>query len=91
MLRRNDEIERYIATELEPTVAARQAELAALNARLTALASTSPVSQERTRDLEKALGEAAAEVRALRSSISWRMTAPLRRAYDCWLRARSRS
>jgi glycosyltransferase involved in cell wall biosynthesis len=91
MLRRNDEIERYIATELEPTVAARQAELAALNTRLTALASTSTVSQERTRDLEKALSEATAEVAALRSSISWRLTAPLRRAYDYWLRARSTS
>ena len=91
MLRRNDEIERYIATELEPTVAARQAELAALNARLAALASTSPDSQDRARDLERALSEAAAEVRALRSSISWRLTAPLRRAYDWWLRARSAS
>ena len=91
MLKRNDEIERYIATELEPTVAARQAELAALNTRLAALASTSPDSQDRAQDLEKALSEAAAEVRALRSSISWQITAPLRRAYDWWLRARSTS
>src|SRR5205814_7279456 len=36
LLRRNDEIERYIATELEPAVAARREELAALQARVAA-------------------------------------------------------
>jgi len=92
MLRRNDEIERYIATELAPTVAARQAELADLKQRLAALHSTSlPDSTDTTRELEAALNAAAAEVRALRSSMSWRVTAPLRRAYDWWLRARSAS
>jgi glycosyltransferase involved in cell wall biosynthesis len=86
MLRRNDEVERYIATELEPTVAARQAELTALNSRLAAL--SLPDDSAPTRELETALSEAAAEVRALRTSMSWRLTAPLRRAYDWWLRAR---
>jgi len=89
MLRRNDDIERYIATELEPTVAARQAELAALNLRLAALTSMRADASDRTRELEAALTESAAEVRALRTSMSWRLTAPLRRAYDWWLRARS--
>jgi hypothetical protein len=89
MLRRNDDIERYIATELEPTVAARQAELAALNLRLASFESTPPHAPDRTRELEAALIETAAEVRALRTSMSWRVTAPLRRAYDWWLRARS--
>ena len=89
MLRRNDDIERYIATELEPTVAARQAEIAALNLRLASLTPMRPDASDRTRELEAALTESAAEVRALRTSMSWRLTAPLRRAYDWWLRARS--
>jgi glycosyltransferase involved in cell wall biosynthesis len=33
---------------------------------------------------------ALAEVRALRDSVSWRMTAPLRRVYDAWLTVRRR-
>ena len=92
MLRRNDEIERYIATELDPAVAARREELAALRLRLASLESLDSLesreSQERIRDLESALGAASAEVTALRTSMSWRMTGPLRTVYEQWLRRR---
>lgn len=92
MLRRNDEIERYIATELEPAVAARQEELATLRSRLASLGSLAsldpPESRERVRDLESALRAASAEVTALRTSMSWRLTGPLRTVYEQWLRWR---
>jgi glycosyltransferase involved in cell wall biosynthesis len=86
MLRRNDEIERYIATELEPAVAARQAELVALRSRMAS--SPSSGSPGRDEHLEAALRDASAEVRALRMSMSWRVTAPLRQVYGWWLKAR---
>lgn len=86
ILRRNDEIERYTATELEPAVAARREELAILHSRLASL--KRPESQERIRDLETALTASAAEVTALRTSMSWRITEPLRNAYGRWLRWR---
>ena len=86
ILRRNDEIERYIATELEPAVAARQEELATLRSRLASL--KPPESQERIRDVEAALAAASAEVTALRTSMSWRITRPLRNAYGRWLQWR---
>lgn len=82
LLRRNDEIERCIATELEPTIALRREELAGLNARLATRESG------RIRELESALGTTAAEVAALRASLSWRLTGPLREAYEWWLRWR---
>ena len=93
LLRRNDEIERDLATELEPAVAARREELARLRARLASLnegdgsrleegpAPVPPI----VRELEAALHATAAEVAALRTSVSWRLTAPLRRMYDVWL------
>jgi len=84
LLRHNDEIERHIASELEPALALRREELASLKARLL-----SPAS-DRIHELESALGATAAEVTALRTSLSWRLTAPLRKAYD-WLRWRSPS
>ena len=86
LLRQNDEIERYLASELEPAVAARREELAALRSRLAAL--DAAPRTERVRELEAALGAASAEVAALRTSLSWRVTAPLRQAYGWWLRRR---
>ena len=94
LLRQNDEIERYIATELEPAVMSHREELAALRSRL---ASTTPKAvedaipsqaAERIRELETALGAVSAEVTALRTSASWRITGPLREAYGWWLRRR---
>ena len=78
MLRRNDEIERCLASELEPAVALRRQELATLGSRLE--------RTDRHVDLETALRAASDEVSALRTSMSWRITAPLRGAYGWWLR-----
>jgi glycosyltransferase involved in cell wall biosynthesis len=92
LLRRNDELERHISSDLEPWVALRRQELATLQARL---ASTMPedaggaISRQtdgHVRDLEEALRSASAEVRALRASMSWRITGPLRDVYGRWLR-----
>jgi glycosyltransferase involved in cell wall biosynthesis len=44
----------------------------------------------RLRETEAALAAAREEVAALRRSASWRVTAPLRRAYDAWRRIRGR-
>ena len=76
VLRKNDEIERYLASELEPAVASQREELAMLRSRLD-----SPRSRP---DEEAALRAALAEVAALRKSMSWRITAPLRQVYG-WL------
>jgi GT2 family glycosyltransferase len=91
LLRQNDEIERYMASELEPAVLARRQELAALQsrvARVTAAIERDASACEMARrvaDLEAALQAASAEVTALRMSGSWRITAPLRRVYGWWL------
>jgi glycosyltransferase involved in cell wall biosynthesis len=94
LLRRNDEIERYLASELEPSVAARREELAHLRSRLEATSPTpghgAPAADpaQRVADLEAALRATSAEVTALRTSMSWRMTGPLRAIYGAWLRWR---
>ncbi len=82
LLRRGDELERYLASELEPAVAARRAEAAALRARLSTPASA---ATDRVGELEAALAAASAEIAALRDSMSWRVTWPLRGAYGWWL------
>jgi GT2 family glycosyltransferase len=97
LLRQNDEIERYITSELEPAVALRREELATLRSRLASLesktstadgdTSSSPMAQ-RILELEASLRAASAEVTALRTSMSWRITGPLRDAYGWWLRWR---
>jgi hypothetical protein len=76
LLRRNSALERSIVTELEPLLEVRRRELARLTARLHA------------RDAEASLQRAVAEVAALRASMSWRITAPLRAIYGWWLRHR---
>jgi hypothetical protein len=89
LLRQNDEKERYLASELEPAVASRREELALLRSRLGSLEPRdTPLEPSRTRDLEAALDAAAAEVMALRTSMSWRITSPLRTLYGWWLRQR---
>jgi GT2 family glycosyltransferase len=101
LLRRNDEIERYLATELEPAVAARRAELAMLRSRLASAAQVPAAGSmtERADDssgletgarlqLEAALRAAEREVAAVRASSSWRITSPLRAVYGWWLQQR---
>ena len=84
LLRRNDEIERVLASELEPEVALRREELATLRSRLAAAsprpAGDAPPMAQRVAELEAALHAASAEVTALRTSMSWRITGPLRQA-----------
>jgi len=86
LLRRNDELERALTSELEPEVALRREELAMLRSRLAAPAA--PGRSAELDALEAALHAASAEVIALRTSMSWRMTGPLRQAYGRWLRWR---
>lgn len=92
VLRRNDEIERYIASELEPAVALRREELATLHSRLASAPAKAgdeaAAMTGRVHDLEAALRATSAEVAALRTSLSWRITGPLRDAYGSWLRWR---
>jgi glycosyltransferase involved in cell wall biosynthesis len=82
LLRRNDELEQCIAAELEPELAGRREELARLRSRLE--------QSDRLVRLESALAAASNEVSALRSSMSWRVTAPLRQVYG-WFMKSSRS
>lgn len=94
LLRKNDEVERYLASELEPAVSSRREELATLRARLAAAGPTAagvaPDVQltKRVLELEAALQATSAEVTALRASASWRVTRPLRDVYGWWLRRR---
>jgi hypothetical protein len=93
-LRRNDELERYIGTELEPFVNAQRQELARLRARLSAPPPAADGGAQRDatafriKELEETLYAVANEAQALRSSMSWRVTAPLREIYGWWLRWR---
>jgi glycosyltransferase involved in cell wall biosynthesis len=48
------------------------------------------VREDELADVRAECARARGEVRALRASISWRLTAPLRRAYDVWLAVRTR-
>ena len=94
LLRRNDHLERYIGSQLEPAVNLRRLELARVQARLAAAApvaetSSTPEIAAHAGALEAALQSTAAEVTALRASMSWRVTAPLRTIYGWWLRSRA--
>ena len=96
VLRENWLLERAIEREFRPQVAARRAELLALEAELAradkgdassaAPPQTAPPA-DRTLELEAALAGARAEVLALRASWSWKITAPLRRGLDLCLAA----
>jgi len=81
LLRHNDRLERHMASSREPAVTRRRDELAALQSKLTAAS--------RVDALEAALQTTSAEVRALRASMSWRVTAPLRSIYGWWLDRRT--
>jgi hypothetical protein len=94
LLRQNDEIERYLATRLEPAVMSHREELASLRSRLASAASTvdghavNSGMAQRIDELEAALRAASAEAIALRTSRSWRITGPLREVFGWWLRWR---
>ena len=94
LLRRNDELERHIASDLEPAVTLRREELATLQARLASSAAAgeaetlAALTAKRVADLEISLRVASAEALALRTSKSWRITGPLRQVYGWWLRLR---
>jgi glycosyltransferase involved in cell wall biosynthesis len=91
LLRLNADTEHYLASELEPAVAMRRQELADLRARLTAAVSAERGRAEqssavaRADGLEAALASAHDEIAALRNSMSWRLTRPLRAVYGRWL------
>jgi glycosyltransferase involved in cell wall biosynthesis len=94
LLRRNDQMERYLTSELTPAVAWRREELAALRLRLASMKPDEtdvglggPRSAS-VGDLEEALRASSSEVAALRTSMSWRVTVPLRHVYGWWLRVR---
>jgi hypothetical protein len=87
LLRENDELERYLTSELEPAIAARRSELAVLRSRLASMDVSQRRSlEQRVHELAEALERSSAELSALRRSMSWRVTAPLRGAYGRWLR-----
>jgi glycosyltransferase involved in cell wall biosynthesis len=91
LLRLNDETEQYLATELEPAVALRRKELVQLRARLALSVADEDDRQsakDLIRDLEIGLAATATDAAALRNSMSWRVTAPLRAIYGQWLRWR---
>jgi glycosyltransferase involved in cell wall biosynthesis len=83
LLRRNDRLECHLASDLEPAVNLRRQELATLQAKLTA--------GSHVENLEAALRATTAEVAALRTSMSWRVTAPLRAIYGRLLDWRTRA
>jgi len=89
LLRANDELERYMTSELAPALASRRKELETLRARLPEprIDDVPPSADARIHELEAALRASADEVAALRTSMSWRMTRPLRSVYG-WLRRR---
>lgn len=80
LLRRNDQLERELGSELEPQLALQREELARLRSRLA--------RTDRLVEMESALQAASHEVAALRTSMSWQITAPLRVAYGWWLKTR---
>jgi hypothetical protein len=93
----NMQLEGELATDLVPTIARRTAELQALRAK-----AQHARQQQAERDrlaqqgrelslLESEYRHCLAEVDALRASTSWKLTAPLRAAYDVLVRLRRSS
>jgi glycosyltransferase involved in cell wall biosynthesis len=78
----NARIEHELATRLEPLVAERTAERDRLRVALDARGGDEGLRRE--------LAAARAEVAALRASRSWKITAPLRLAWEGWRAARRR-
>jgi len=83
LLRGNYELERELETLLGPQLAGARAEVERLRAKLAAAAA--PLETPRAAELERELAAARHEAAALRASLSWRVTAPLRAVYG-WMR-----
>jgi glycosyltransferase involved in cell wall biosynthesis len=80
LLQRNAALEHEMFVFLTRAIELKQHELHRLQAKLR-----DPIQAAHTEELERmkaAYDNAVAEVRALRSSVSWRLTSPLRRVYD---------
>jgi hypothetical protein len=93
LLTANDERERYVDGWLVPTVARRRVERDHLSRKLEALNSAQQRQREvaaRLVGVEADLQSARAEVDALRRSLSWRITAPVRAVYGWFLMLRGR-
>jgi ABC-type polysaccharide/polyol phosphate transport system ATPase subunit len=95
LLQANYRLERQLVTEFEPGVAARRAELARLRplreapareprapAQNDGLEGELAKSRAQSADLAAALANARREVVELHRSMSWKITAPVRAAYD---------
>jgi Glycosyl transferase family 2 len=100
LLRGNYELERELATLLGPQLAGAGAEVERLRAKLAAAPDraagergevraaappAAPAATPRAAELERELAAAHYEAAALRASLSWRVTAPLRAIYG-WMR-----
>ncbi len=97
LLRGNYELERELETLLGPQVAGARAEVERLRAKLAAApvgaggergeapAGAGDAASLRAAELERELAAARHEAAALRTSLSWRVTAPLRAVYG-WMR-----
>ena len=104
--RANSRVEAEIGSDLEPRLTLRQAELAVLRKKLHAARASEHVQRATTtgsdvsrqsddsrQELIKLQAEyqrSRAEVEALRTSASWRLTRPLRSLYDVLLKRRER-
>jgi glycosyltransferase involved in cell wall biosynthesis len=86
LLTQNDKLERHIHTVLKPAVALRTEEAHRLARRAGATTVSRPDETARLREVEQALAAAQNEIAALRDSKSWKVTAPLRAAYEVLLR-----
>jgi hypothetical protein len=80
--RQNVALELAIATEQRPALAARQREFDRLAAALKAVSDLPSSDATELAASRRELDRLRAEVQALRASLSWRVTAPLRQCYD---------
>jgi glycosyltransferase involved in cell wall biosynthesis len=101
LLHENYGLERYLNDHLQPIAASRRKEVARLQMKLDRCekrrkteAHEYPVpeleaAKRRLEEKNAELQRYQAEVHALRTSGSWRITAPIRAAYEVWLRIRA--
>jgi glycosyltransferase involved in cell wall biosynthesis len=102
LLHENYKIERHLCDRLKPIAASRRKEVERLQAKLDRVEKQPKAKAyeyiahelEETRgqleEIRAELQRNQAEVHALRTSGSWRITAPVRAAYDMWLRVKGK-